>query len=284
MRKGQITFFFVLGIVLFIFIGVFYFFQKTKTNELGYERDIEILEINSNQIKEYIEKCMYDSTLDGIYKIASGGGYLGYIKNEYTPLESIEYQGKNISLWYLGSNESIPNIETIEQELSYYVKELTIECVNQLVSQNNSLSLFYNYDKGEFINETKYNVNVKLNEEDVEANFNFQINLNLNNAVKKIEYFETKLPYNLKRDFELAKLVLREIIESQPDFYDIRENCMNYNVTGYQTIISTDLEMERENHITLIKIFDYEPNENLEPKAIQIIYAVRNLNVMGQCT
>ena len=89
--------------------------------------------------------------------------------------------------------------------------------------------------------------------------------------------------YNFKRDYELAKQLISDIIASQPTFYDINPNCGSYVTNGKTNIYSIDMEMNPGSHIQIVSILDYEPIERENEPVLRINFAVKNNDVSGYC-
>src|SRR3989338_3381322 len=118
-NKAQVSYFIIIGFVLLIaasflaYIGINKISQN-KAPELSFE---------AAPVKGYIQACIKDAAIPGIYLLASKGGYIySYDRTLNTEQEQIAYHlefGK----------ESFPPKEFMEQELSKFIKESLELCI-----------------------------------------------------------------------------------------------------------------------------------------------------------
>jgi len=280
----------IFGIVTIFILGIsLHFINNHKKNEVLIDVGDETLNSVLAQVKNYVEECVLVSLELGIANFTSpNGGYIDPKYNEYygdvDVVNYIEYQGHKVPFWNEDAKDISLSFESIEQKLSNFVYVETMNCINNIDNEIEQVEI--NFAKIGLIDLNDFqdiNLNVQLNEDDVDVFFNLPIIIISGESETLINEFSATLPYNIKRNFELAKRILNEIIASQPNYYDIRENCINYPVTGMQKIITQDYTMTPEEHITIVKIYDYETINYLERKAISLIFAVKNFNVRGMC-
>src|SRR3989344_8845630 len=77
-KKGQMAVFLVIGILIII-AGAFYFYATTFTTESRIEKKLaEVQEVSAefNPVKEFVDKCIYSTALEGLRLIGENGGYI----------------------------------------------------------------------------------------------------------------------------------------------------------------------------------------------------------------
>jgi len=123
-KKAQIAIFILLVFVLLIGVG-FIFYLRNIDNS-----DVEIKKVSESSlrlgpIQTYVDTCIKIIGLDGIYFISSRGGYFNLPDNFFN--------AKPATAFYVYNNDDIsPSINTIENELSQYVKEQIVYCLDKL--------------------------------------------------------------------------------------------------------------------------------------------------------
>jgi hypothetical protein len=126
LKKGQITIFLVVAIViLFIFAGSVFMFSKLKTAETRSETQGagELLYVEP-QITSYVENCLYDVAIPGIYLLSIQGGTI-YPEDPATVLLA---ENGIINYGYLDSADQL-SIEEMEEQLDLYIKQQLPLCI-----------------------------------------------------------------------------------------------------------------------------------------------------------
>ncbi len=128
-KKGQVTVFVILGIVVIIVLALL-FIGKDTLYDIG-SKQINVekkLETELNSIENQIEECITKDTGEFLQKIAKQGGYV-------EPTKYISYYGDKVS--YLCQNipdkkeclNSMLLPEDIENQLNVYLEERLVSCV-----------------------------------------------------------------------------------------------------------------------------------------------------------
>ncbi len=110
MKRGQVTVFIIIGLILLLVIGsVLYIFRReaTKPFEAARPRVAEVSQ-DVQPLKDFVESCIQRMATDGLRKIGDQGGYidtsmLSY--NSYSPTEGESVQftpeaGPNVAYWW----------------------------------------------------------------------------------------------------------------------------------------------------------------------------------------
>ena len=138
-KRGQITVFIVLGLLILIVVMYFIFIREKSI--LGTEEILPEL----IPVKSYIETCMANLGNDAVTTLGLNGGYLyfpldieanpdSYLSRSPTP------EFKNPYWWYDGT-ESIPSISFMEGQLSQYISLNLRDCLNDFEAFNNSYDI-----------------------------------------------------------------------------------------------------------------------------------------------
>jgi len=116
-KKGQVTIFIVIAVVL---IGAIAFFFSIRGNLLVSEIPASIEPVYTSFLF-----CFEEISKEGIYYIASHGGYY-LVPNE----SSITYFTEKIPYYYLDSKKRVPPLNLIEKELGDYISKNLEGCFN----------------------------------------------------------------------------------------------------------------------------------------------------------
>jgi len=181
-KRGQVTIFIILGIVVVVALAMVFVFKSEITeffSELGEGKVIVPEQLQP--IQTYLDECVGDITSDGIDILASQGGYIN-IPEDVAPRErnnifsnSLQiFPGYEIAYWFyedLYGNQvsQVPSIDKMEQELENYVLSRFDECVEGINYYNN-LGYETEFGSGE-------NVDVDIGKENVNVQVRKKINV-----------------------------------------------------------------------------------------------------------
>lgn len=166
LKRGQITIFVIIGIVILaLVLGFSYLSSKANEAKLGVElSDISQLPIEIQQKKENIEICLEEKTKEATLIIGSTGGY---ILNK--PSKTINYNENEIA--YIDSISK----DNIQNEIKEYLIENFGECKD---------------------NSEVNNVEVEILNDKIIVNAEMPINLESGDSSIKISFFTTE--YDVK--------------------------------------------------------------------------------------
>jgi hypothetical protein len=191
-RKGQVTIYVILGIVIVAaLIGAFVFRDYVLKSE--FERQAEKLE-TSEEIKvvyDYFVDCIGEVTYDGLTIIASQGGRLNiddynYPVNPLVPftnrLDVFNNKGLGVPYWFYETSNGIqeinvPTIENIQKELNDYVSDNINVCAN-------NFTLFEEYNIRGF---DEFNVETEIKDNQVYVKVDSELTINYKEVEQNIE-------------------------------------------------------------------------------------------------
>ena len=144
-KRGQVTIFIILGIVIVVALAMVFMFRSEITeffSELG-EGEVVVPE-QLQPVQTYLDDCVGQIALDGITLLASQGGYID-IPEDVLPRNdrnifsnSLQiFPGVEVAYWFYedtrGNQVSqIPTMSQMEEELEGYVLDRFGECVSGL--------------------------------------------------------------------------------------------------------------------------------------------------------
>ena len=235
-KKAQITILIIIGIIiLFSFALINYMKHRIRTAQIQPEAIQEKVPLEAQPIQDYVTRCLKDTTIDALKRIGQNGGYI-YPKNVNTnnnnPTEanSIEFL-KGITLpywWYMSSpnncNENcqfsskMPKLYktsdydgSIQSQIERYVEENIYNCIND----------FEPFKKDRTINElSKPKATLYIGARNDTYNsltitLEWPLRIISGNNEITIKRFSDKIDLDLKRIYELAKLIRNKEIKTQ---------------------------------------------------------------------
>ncbi|MEA3515026.1 MAG: hypothetical protein U9R34_06105 [Nanoarchaeota archaeon] len=237
MRKGQISTFIILGLViLMVFCFTFYFAYKFHF----YYENIE----DFDNVKNFLDSCISDNIEKEIRLLALKGfdanpHYIADIKNA------------NITLLKKSSLNLVPSIESIEKQLEDSLKNRYSKCISDS----------YNQFRGIKIEDKNSVFKISINDNDILAEAKLSTKISKGGGSTKYKQFISHKDIRLGYIVSLINASIYQMIEKG---YDIEK----------LELIREDLEVNitRYNSGNIFRVID--PNSNLNGKPLQIIYAV----------
>ena len=218
-KRGQVTIFIVLGIVILVAFG---FLAAVRFNLFKTEFDRELAKSQVPEqlrpVKIHIDDCLKSISETAVYTLSSRGGYLTIptdiiprsINNPFS--NSLEiYSGHEVAYWFYESanaiqKQQIPTKESMELEISDYLNEHFSDCYYELGTY---------YNQGFEIELSPYTdseVNIQNNH--IEIMVDAPMYVALNDVTKTIEKHTIKLDIPLGKFYDLSKKIIEEELES----------------------------------------------------------------------
>ncbi len=225
-KRGQITIYIIIGLVLLIAIILLFYIRSSIT---GVEQELKISEVSSvpeqlESVKEDIKLCVYDFVEDSIYYMSYQGGVLDE--------EGVSFAGRNIPYLIKNKENLLPEIPKMNDEFSKYINEnLPLACSG--------------YENTEFSDVFS---RVDIKEDNVIVTVDWSIRLEKGDISGTIEQF------NLEYNIRLGEIrgVVNKIIENQIRYYPrLCITCIAEIALGKDTLV--ERYIENETQIFLIK-------------------------------
>lgn len=129
-KRGQITLFIVLGILIVSVIGITFYIRNIVNADIQKSiiAEREALTQDEKDVSGAIDRCVSDLITKGIVEVAKGGGY-------YPPKEdSIAYLGFNAPYYIKDKKESFPSIDDFSRSIANFINENAEVCVPEGVA------------------------------------------------------------------------------------------------------------------------------------------------------
>ena len=253
MRKGQITSYIILGILMLI--GFVLVFSTTTRDKVVDVRTITYPD-EVQPIAEFITQCVQTKGTQAVELALSQGGFVEippFIKYESNAHLTLDEYGLGIlPYWSVAGEERIPPLDLTRSQLTKYVQEQTLECFDSFSAFSEEYEVF---PQGDLV------IDTNIGEQNVvfQAAYPIKIIYKATNQEFIIEKYVSFIPIRYKKLYELAKKVMQyenknSVIEnvtmtmvlSDPD---IPTNGMLIDCGG-KTWRLTDIKKRLQDHMT----------------------------------
>lgn len=248
-KRGQVTVFIVVGIVILI-VFAFLFFLRGNLIESSFESQMNALTVPKQlePVKIYLDACLQQKTIDAISLLGEQGGYINIPKdimprsptNPFSNTLEI-YDGAEVAYWYYETangleTQNIPTIQSMELELEKYINENFKDCFYYI----NSLE-----EDGFEIQEPTYTISdITINDNNVQLEVRSDIYVSLKDVSKNIDKHMIIVDSKLGEIYKLAKRVYEK--EDEDKFLEEKTIDM---LAVYEDIPYSDTEFSCERKV-----------------------------------
>lgn len=193
-RKGQLTLFIIIAIVIFIITLIYFYLQVNYPPEKTYDPKVEVL-------KENLQDCFKETYSTSLNIIGYQGGYLN------VPDPKVEvplyYFSFNIPYYYYEGNLYTPTIEKIEAQTEEIILPGVKSCLEQyktsITNKSNINDLSYD----------NFNIDVKIKEEEVIFTNNLKLTVHYDNKSVIVDFEKTPItiPSDIYDMHEIASFI-----------------------------------------------------------------------------
>ncbi|MBL7100417.1 MAG: hypothetical protein ISS23_00510 [Nanoarchaeota archaeon] len=224
MKKGQVSFFVILGLVFSVLIILLFTFKGTvieQAGKIGIIKGISLSE-ESKMVQSDVGECMKEEAYNSLIKLGLQGGYLDLERITHAKLSGatdfLDYDG-TAYLYYKGQNK-VPSLMQMQNDL---IEDLIIRSTN---CKKTYKDLTINY--GRAVPKTE------IKEDKIIFKINWVIDIQKDDSKSTVKYVNFEMPLRLGKIRE----VLNEIVESQTE--EICISCLTE--TGFKNHMTIDIE------------------------------------------
>jgi len=212
-KRGQITFYVVIGILIFAMI-VFVIGFRNQVFKTAWDierfRALDVPE-QAAAIQENILSCIGEISEEGVLRLTSQGGFIELPQDTYpqTPinkfsnsLQVLQKSDIKVAYWsYLSANNvpkrNVPTKEDMQRELSSYMDRNLARCINNLTAYSK-----YNVEVGQALTETQ------IESERIKYTVNFPVHVTFNDFEFNFPVFYYEHAYRLGYLYDKANDIL----------------------------------------------------------------------------
>jgi hypothetical protein len=188
MRKAQVTLFIILGLLVVLFFGVYYYqavyvdvSEQTKSQEV---------------VQEYVETCLRDIGEQAVQYVARKGGY--YQPSEYNV--RYVYEGFPLAFdipYYLYETQNtMPSLEYFADSMNTYIEVMMPYCLENI---SNATAKQVN------IEYSNMKVSTTIGENSVEISMNLPVIIQQQNSQERVESYATSFESSLYKLYLTAE-------------------------------------------------------------------------------
>lgn len=199
-KKGQVTFFIIIGILLLISVTlVLYFGTEKITKTIGEARDVP-LEFKS--IHTFVQQCLEETSLRSVLLLGTQGGFIDVparISTNPKAVISLTPSGDlSLPLWYFAGETRMPTVAFMEQELSNVITRQMETCLKGLNDPAFTNQFTFLFPK-------TMTTDVRIDNRAVFVQFSYPLTVAKEEERFSFTTFSTRLDVKLGKMFELAK-------------------------------------------------------------------------------
>jgi len=220
-KKAQVTLFIIVGMILLIFVGLFYNLKDNLSLQQIFIPK-EIIPVTT-----YAQQCIHDAAQDAVFLASMQGGYIDLpqkiVKDKFSYLNN----GYKVPYWYYAGEDRSPSMNTFVYNLESHINEKTLSCINNFAVFEEQ----YNFTP---IKDITTKVNLNDQEMIIETTINTQVTPLDKNKVIEFPKLKVIYPTKIKKLFSLAKeIMLKEntefFLESLTDDMIASSDYLPYN-------------------------------------------------------
>ncbi|MBI5002036.1 hypothetical protein HZC31_01475 [Candidatus Woesearchaeota archaeon] len=223
MKRGQISIFILLGLLLVLVTGFFVFYTQTKQEEIVTIREVST---TLSPLESYVESCMEQIGENALIFVPRQGGYFT------TSGSSFRLGFYEIPHYYSPNGSNIPSLETVENELASYMLYYLPQCLDNFSSLT---------QQGYEITTQAPSATTVIGNDAVAFQLQYPITLSIAGTTATYDFFTVEIPSKLL----LAHTVASEIVAAHDDAtkmplgelteigekYEVYINAGNFNTT-----------------------------------------------------
>ncbi len=235
-KKGQVTLFVILGLVIVIGLAFYFYIQNRSQPILNVERFTGEV----GRVQAYVESCIEQVGRRGLDELGRHGGYIDPLNPEYTPftidynnidqsesdLAFLDYRNKDSGIvywqyakssddcWHCEVSSLSPPIASMEEQLGLYIDDNLQSCLDDFSSFK---------EQGYIINSmTNSTTDVSIVDTKILFLTNYTIEVTLNNQVTYVPLFYNEIDFPLLKYYAMAvNITQNQIDNNYLDYYAI---------------------------------------------------------------
>ena len=222
MKKGQVTIFIIIGIVILVAVGLILYLRSFEIrSNLQSEAERFTVPQQVQPVKNFIDSCLADVARRGVELLGSQGGFLtlqdAQPVNPILPfsdsLRLFNDDNAKVGYWFYETDNGIhttqiPALDEIKNNLELYIEDNAIICFSDFSS-------FTNYD---IASDNSFDAQVEIRDEAVIVKLLNDVNVNQADFNFNLEQHFANLNVGLGKAYNIAKQIMEK--ENQEFFLE----------------------------------------------------------------
>lgn len=235
MKRGQVTIFIIIAVVIIVGVSLFFIFGNTGIKEsLGLVSQEQIfLSQQSDIVSARFDQCLSESFISASYINAFNSGY-------FSPTENQQY-------YFIDNSVNYPSKEELENQISLGIKDFLPSCLDF-----SGLQSTVNYDLQEA------NIKTILYENYSEVTLGVPVSISINDSSTQLELFSTKVITDYLQFYNLA-VELSDEQANHPD--EVCITCIGDLSGSNEIFVEVDESEDDTTYALLYRLSRYD-NQN----------------------
>lgn len=211
MKKGQLTVFIIIGLILLISIGLVTYLTTQQVVKPVEEETIVPEDVRP--VHEIVQSCANDIAKEGLGLLGLQGGFIqlpGIIDrtpSAYVPLDSAN-QFK-VPLWYYEGEDRTPSLGFMEREIARHVNQQLKDCTDDFASLA---------DRFAIAEEGNVTTKTVIADDTIILRITWPLAVSSGGRTTRLQDFIVRMPVRLKQMWELANATLAK--ENEHTFFE----------------------------------------------------------------
>lgn len=196
-KRGQITLFIIIGILIVALAGVFIYIRSERITI----EEPEVIPPELFPVKEYVQECLDITLTQGVLLMGQQSGYLyppEYIRFDLSGfLAPMPRSELIVPYWYHKGKSQIPLIKDMEEQLSRYIKENLHDCLQDFEPLSTQFEI---REAGNISPKTTLGINEVI----TTTKYPLDVGVRGTKDLTRVATFSASAPVKLRRMYELA--------------------------------------------------------------------------------
>lgn len=296
MKKGQITIFIILGIVLLLLVGIsiYVFYRVSKERFEG----AKLVSLEPATVTDYVSNCIQITARDGIYLLSSQGGYINPLGDpkygDQGDYQRLHYALEEGPIPYVvdGKQTRLRQLEDMMQALSRYVAVELKNCLNFSSFEDQGWTILqpdidwqsigFDFSKAAVPyspEAIQVATTARLDAGDVVIRATYPLSFNRDGQSFSVNQFSATLPLRIALLQKIASSLATNIARNEKG-YRLQEDCSKYAASDRLLNIYTSVAPYSLEHA--VRIVDAQPVKYGDVP-LRFQFAVKNAHLAGEC-
>ncbi len=231
-KRGQAFLFVLLGIIILFLIILGLYYRDAISQNLSKVQILQTVTLpeQAKKVSDYVESCISTVAANGVNILGIQGGYINIPEDNIPLTGSNPFSNKlaivnnlRIPYWnYEAANgvqkTQVPSLENMQDELSNYINNNLLECVDEFSNLGQEYSIKYKNPV------TK----TSIKENKVLVDITFPVDIDVKGNKFSLKSFASSVDSNLGQSYNIAK----EILDKENSDYFLEEKTIDTLVLG----------------------------------------------------
>jgi hypothetical protein len=201
MKKGQLTVFIIIGLILLVSAGLVLYLTTQRVVK-PIEEEIIVPE-DVRPVYEFVQGCANDAAREGLGLLGLQGGFIrlpGIIERTPTAYIQIDtFNAFKVPLWYYEGEDRTPSLGYMEREISRYVNERLKECTGAFEPFQERFAV---------VEQANATTRTMIADNEVILRISWPLALTMPDRTTRIQDFVVRMPVRLKQMWEVASAIM----------------------------------------------------------------------------